>query len=155
MVLPGVTQAPDLDAFWQNLNDGVDCVEPLPRDRWSAEDYRALGVSSFFGGFLEDIAGFDPLFFNISPRDAELMDPQERLFLDIAWETFENAGYGQTRNGKATSARQNIGVFVGVLPGSQLYGAEQSLAGGQSLSGNAAIANRVSYFFDFSGQLST
>ncbi|WP_141292105.1 beta-ketoacyl synthase N-terminal-like domain-containing protein, partial [Ideonella azotifigens] len=75
---------------------------------------------SKWGGFIEGVDEFDPLFFNISPREAELMDPQERLFLQCVHATLEDAGY--TRG--SVAAEQNVGVFVGVMYEEyQLYGA--------------------------------
>ena len=46
-----------------------------------------------WGGFIDDIAEFDAGFFNISPREAELIDPQQRIFLQTVWKTIEDAGY--------------------------------------------------------------
>ncbi|MEK1831022.1 beta-ketoacyl synthase N-terminal-like domain-containing protein [Priestia megaterium] len=97
-----------------------------------------------WGGFIEDVDKFDPLFFNISPREAEIMDPQERLFLETVWHTLEDAGYP-----KSKLSRDKVGVFVGVMYGHyQLYGAEESLKGNVIAlsSSHASIANRVSYF---------
>ncbi|WP_226000527.1 beta-ketoacyl synthase N-terminal-like domain-containing protein, partial [Paenibacillus sp. BJ-4] len=48
---------------------------------------------SKWGGFIEGFAEFDPLFFNIAPREALSMDPQERLFIEACWEVMEDAGY--------------------------------------------------------------
>ena len=64
-----------------------------------------------------DIDKFDPLFFNISPREAEYMDPQERLFLEIAWEALEDAGYTRARlaQGSAGKYGASVGVYVGVM----------------------------------------
>ena len=93
---------------------------------------------------------FDPLFFNISPREAEIIDPQERLFLETVWNTLEDAGYSR----RSLSGRK-IGVFVGVMYGQyQLFGVEESLRRGEVMtlsSSYASIANRVSYFFDWRG----
>ena len=75
---------------------------------------------SKWGGFLDNVDKFDPLFFSISPREAELMDPQERLFLETAWWTLEDAGYTTSR-----LRQQAVGVFAGVMYGHyQLYGAD-------------------------------
>ncbi|OHX19451.1 SDR family NAD(P)-dependent oxidoreductase [Chromobacterium sphagni] len=148
-------QAPDLDAFWDNLQSGRDCVGEIPAERW---DYRlyfderkgTAGKSySKWGGFLDGVDQFDPLFFNISPREAQLMDPQERLFLQCAYQTLEDAGY--TRESLAGA---KVGVFVGVmyeeypLYGGLLAGQEPLPALGGSPS---SIANRVSYFCNFNG----
>src|SRR5207247_1879869 len=104
---------------------------------------------SKWGGFLEGVDEFDPLFFNISPRDAEMMDPQERLFLECAYATLEDAGY--TREGlnryQSNGLASNVGVFVGVMYEEyQLFGVEAQVQGHSlALSGSpSSIANRVS-----------
>ncbi|MFI6847351.1 SDR family NAD(P)-dependent oxidoreductase [Kitasatospora sp. NPDC050467] len=155
-------QARTLDEFWANLAAGRDSVTEIPADRWDHRAYfdpdkDAPGKTySKWGGFVDGVAEFDPLFFHISPSEAELMDPQERLFLQCAYETVEDAGYtpaglnAPSENG----AVPNIGVYVGVMYEEyQLYGAqEQALGRPVALSGNpSAVANRVSYYFDFRG----
>jgi acyl transferase domain-containing protein/acyl carrier protein/short-subunit dehydrogenase involved in D-alanine esterification of teichoic acids len=148
-------QAADLRAFWAQLVAGRDCITEIPVERWDANAYfnpdpdAPGGTYSKWGGFLDDVDKFDPLFFGIAPREAELMDPQERLFLQCAWHTVEDAGY--TRAGLAG---QRTGVFVGVMWGEyQLFGAERMLRGQRisASSSYASIANRVSYVFDFRG----
>ena len=111
---------------------------------------------SKWGGFLEGVDQFDPLFFNISPREAEIMDPQERLFLECVYETLEDAGYTRETLGKyqGLGLEGNVGVYVGVMYEEyQLYGAQAQVQGRPiALSGNpSSIANRVSYFFNFHG----
>src|SRR5690606_35054025 len=76
-----------------------------------------------WGGFVEGFAEFDPMFFGITPREADSMDPQERLFLQACWEVVEDAGY--TRDTLAQRHDGNVGVFAGVTrTGFELYGAE-------------------------------
>ncbi|MEJ2694269.1 MAG: beta-ketoacyl synthase N-terminal-like domain-containing protein, partial [Candidatus Thiodiazotropha sp.] len=148
-------QARNLREFWDNLCQGRDCITEIPSNRWSLEgffdpDRERPGYSySKWGGFIDDVDKFDPLFFNISPADAEQMDPQERLFLETVWHTLEDAGY--TRSALSGA---NVGVFVGAMWSQyQLYavaaGAHEQAAMPSSIHG--AIANRVSYFFDFKG----
>jgi amino acid adenylation domain-containing protein len=147
--------ASDLDEFWANLAAGRDGITEVPAARWDHSRFydpapgKAGKTNSKWGGFLADFDRFDPLFFNISPREAEFMDPQERQFLQCAWETIEDAGHT-----RASLGGQDVGVFVGVMYEEyQLYGAEKSQAGQpMALGGSAAtIANRVSYFCDFHG----
>ncbi|WP_338930997.1 SDR family NAD(P)-dependent oxidoreductase [Streptomyces netropsis] len=155
-------QAQDVHEFWRNLADGKDCVTEIPVERWEHDrhfdaDRQAAGKTySKWGGFVDDAYAFDPLFFNISPREAEIMDPQERLFLQCVYETLEDAGYVResvrTRTGNVLDGR--VGVFVGVMYEEyQLYGAQsQALGDPLAVSGSAAaIANRVSYFCNFNG----
>jgi acyl transferase domain-containing protein len=103
--------APDVNAFWQNLCDGVELVRFL-----SAEELLSAGVEPSrlhdpefvkASSFLDNIEWFDAPFFNISPREAELMDPQHRVFLECAWEALEHAGYG------GESCEGSVGVYGG------------------------------------------
>ncbi|AIA05950.1 beta-ketoacyl synthase [Streptomyces noursei] len=147
--------ADDLGEFWENLAEGRDCVTEVPRERWDHERFfdadasRAGGTYGKWGGFLSDVDKFDPLFFSVSPREAELMDPQERLFLQSAWHVLEDAGYRAR-----TLGRRQVGVFVGVMYGEyQLYGAVDALRGTGPVteSSYSLIANRVSYLLDLHG----
>ncbi|WP_206410053.1 SDR family NAD(P)-dependent oxidoreductase, partial [Lysobacter enzymogenes] len=145
-------QADDLHAFWDNLRQGRDCIGEVPADRWDHARYfdparnRPGKTYSKWGGFLDAFDRFDPLFFNISPKEAELMDPQERLFLETAWQALEDAGYRR----EAVAGRK-VGVYVGAMWGQyELYGAGGGEHGVPS-SSFASIANRVSYFFDLHG----
>jgi polyketide synthase PksN len=149
-------QANDLDRFWQNLAQGKDCITEIPEQRWDHQQYfdpdRNKPGKSYckWGGFLDDVAGFDPLFFKISPREAELLDPQERLFLETVWNLLESAGYlGETLQRLCQS---RVGVFAGSM--TQQYHAFESDLVRESvvaLSSHSSIANRVSYFFNFQG----
>ncbi|PSL48189.1 polyketide synthase PksJ [Chitinophaga niastensis] len=150
-------QADNIRQFWQNLVDGKDCITEIPEDRW---DYRLYfdadkdkpgKTYSKWGGFINGVDQFDPLFFNISPREAEMIDPQERLFLQCVYETLEDAGY--TRETLAAQQR-SAGVFVGVMYEEyQLYGAQLTAMGYPlAIPGNpSSIANRVSYYCNFHG----
>lgn len=148
-------QSDDLDEFWEHLSAGDDCIEVVPRERWDHDQYfsadptREDTVNTKWGGFLRDISGFDAAFFGISQREGKLMDPQERLFLETVYHAFEHAGYPRGRLEGTDTA-----VYVGVMNGLyQLLGAEELTVGNviDARSTYAAIANRVSYVFDFHG----
>jgi acyl transferase domain-containing protein len=143
-------KAPDLSSYWQLLAQGKSAITAAPTQRWQnhwvdPEDYPR------WGGFLSNIDLFDPPFFRISPREAELMDPQQRLFLEVAWEAIEHAGYQP-----AQLSSHPVGVFVG-CSGSDLYyqrmarqlqpGDHGAAMGNQ----NPVIAHRVSYLLNFRG----
>ncbi|UED76953.1 SDR family NAD(P)-dependent oxidoreductase [Brevibacillus sp. DP1.3A] len=153
-------QAWNIQDFWKNLRDGKDCITEIPKDRWDHSLYfdeakDKIGKSySKWGGFIDGVDQFDPLFFHISPREAELMDPQERLFLQCVYETIEDAGYTRDALGKHEGLGGNVGVYVGVMYEEyQLYAsAEQALGRALTIAGSpASIANRVSYFCNFHG----
>ncbi|MFL0799415.1 MAG: amino acid adenylation domain-containing protein [Agarilytica sp.] len=147
--------AEDIEVFGDNLENGVDSISEIPSERWDNRRYYSPGekgkpgkIYSKWGGFLKDIDKFDPLFFKISPRDAELIDPQERLFLQTAWHAVEDAGYSLERLSDA--CERSVGVFVGVMYGEyQLF---PSLENGLGMSGSyGSIANRVSFSLDLNG----
>ncbi|BBZ28350.1 mycocerosic acid synthase-like polyketide synthase [Mycolicibacterium madagascariense] len=111
--LPGGIDSPE--GLWAALLRGDDTVTTVPLDRWDAEEYYdpEPGVPgrsvSKWGAFLDDVAGFDADFFNISEREATSIDPQHRLLLETAWEAVEHAGIDP-----ATIASSVTGVFVGM-----------------------------------------
>ncbi len=109
---------PDVHAFHAMLAEGRSGITEVPADRWSAEAGNlpdgVKSESAFlrWGGFLKDAADFDPLFFRISGKEAELTDPQHRVFLTEAWRALEDAGYGE----RELDGRR-CGVFVGAYGG--------------------------------------
>lgn len=150
-------KAANLEQFWGNLKLGRDCIIEVPRDRWDYHEFfnpdrKHKGTSYCkWGGFLQDVEMFDPLFFNISPREAETIDPQERLFMETAWSALENAGYAR----QTLAAEQHqVGVFVGVSFGQyQIFAAEAWTKGTflPAYSSFWSIANRVSYVLNLTG----
>ena len=148
--------SPDLETFWENLSQGKNCITEIPESRWNHDLYftpepsNSGNTYSKWGGFLADVDKFDALFFNISPREAQLMNPNERLFLETVWELMERSGYTPQRIQE--QHENKVGVYAGAM-----YQQYQALASDPvqesilSLSSYSAIANRVSYFFDFHG----
>lgn len=152
--------AENMEEFWENLSNGQDCITEIPMERWDKEkfyvkDKNSDGIYSKWGGFISDVDKFDSLFFGITPREAERMDPQERLFLECVYHTIEDAGYTkETLNSAINGDKNKVGVFVGAMYQEyQLYGAEYQSRGIKKAGyGNSAsIANRVSYFYNFHG----
>jgi acyl transferase domain-containing protein/NADPH:quinone reductase-like Zn-dependent oxidoreductase/acyl carrier protein len=154
--LPGGTDTPD--AFWSLLAEGVDAITEVPPDRWDGaavydpDVTRAGYAASRHGGFLRDIDAFDAGFFGISPREAARMDPQQRLFLEVAWEALEDAGQDV-----ATLAGSDTGVFVGLHSHAADYfwfdvphPERMDSFTGTGTSHNV-VAGRLSYLFDFHG----
>ncbi|MEV0296265.1 SDR family NAD(P)-dependent oxidoreductase [Nocardia sp. NPDC050710] len=145
--------AQDIEEFWANLVAGRDCIIEVPPDRW---DHRAFhsddpdepGTTyARWGGFIDDVDKFDARFFGVTPKDAEEMDPQQRLFLETSWAALEDAGYTPDRVRATAGARGLVdaGVFAGVG-----YAEYQAFVG-VPISGYFAIPNRVSYHLGFSG----
>jgi rhizoxin synthesis polyketide synthase RhiC len=158
--------AADLEQFWDLLRNGRDAVVEVPEQRrslpgWSLPEFFEADVKKAvskgksyckWGGFLPRFDHFDPLFFNISPREARCMDPQERLLMQSAWHTMEDAGY--TRERMAQEHQGRVGVFAGITStGFDLYGPEVWQRGGVPIprTSFSSVANRISYFLDLKG----
>src|SRR5579875_348648 len=111
--------APNVEVLWQNLHDGVESVTFFSEEELLAAgiDPVELNSSTYVraAGVLEDIAAFDASFFGLTPREAEIMDPQHRLFLECAWTALENAGY------TADHYPGLIGVYAGAGANSYLF----------------------------------
>jgi acyl transferase domain-containing protein/aryl carrier-like protein len=103
--------AADVEQFWRNLRDGVEAIARLTDD-----DLREAGIGPELAAspayvraasYVDGIERFDADFFGVNPREAEVLDPQQRLFLECAWEAFESAGYD------CRSFPGRIGVYAG------------------------------------------
>jgi polyketide synthase PksN len=145
-------KAKNLGELWANLAEGRDCIEQIPADRYERRVQHG-STTKYRGGFIDEVDRFDSLFFNISPREAEILDPQERLFLEVAWEAIEDAGYYPEILAQGDTSR-NIGVFVGAVWAMyQMLGVEEKHLGNKNITHSFlwSIANRVSYALNLSG----
>ncbi|PYQ44526.1 MAG: hypothetical protein DMF77_07025 [Acidobacteria bacterium] len=149
--------APDLDQFWRNLRDGVESIS-----FFSANELAAAGIpaSSYTApayvrarGVIEDTDLFDAPFFGYTAREAEIMDPQQRVFLETAWTALETAGYDTMRY------PGRIGVYAGTSLNSYVYNLISNPEAVRSLGGLAALiasdkdflTTRVSYKLNLRG----
>ncbi len=154
-------KAGNIDEFWENLLAGRDCITEIPNERWDwrkTENIKSPSGKSIskWGGFLEHYDCFDPQFFRISPREAEIMDPQERIFLETCWEAIEDSGYTPKTlvKPKGPNNRMNVGVYAGVMHKDYVSVGSDLISENQVLPlplNDAPIANRVSYFCNFHG----
>jgi amino acid adenylation domain-containing protein len=147
-----------VDEFWKNISNKVDCIGKLPENRrLDADDivnFRRPNISELGYeklAYIDEIDKFDYNFFRITPKEASLMDPNQRLFLQTAWGAIEDAGYG---GDKLKGTR--TGVYVG-FSGESEYGRliadakpeEYSIAVAGNLT--SIIASRISYILDLKG----
>lgn len=141
--------------YWKNLIAGKDSVSEIPKERWDWREYygdpqKPNKTNSKWGGFIEDIDKFDAGFFGISPKEAELMDPQQRLMLELSWACLEDAGYTPE-----SLSGSNTGVFIGVANYDYKELLEKHLPAAEAHQGTGSyisiIPNRISYFLNLHG----
>ncbi|MEU9171674.1 type I polyketide synthase [Streptomyces sp. NPDC048420] len=146
--LPGGVHGPD--DYWRLLTDGVDAIRRVPEDRW--RDFTAFPPEDAlpYGGYLDDIAGFDADFFRITPREAAVMDPQQRILLEVVHEALAHAAVPA-----ASLAGTATGVFVGVSAPEygSLTGADPAAVDPWAPAGGAlsVTAGRLAYVLDTRG----
>ncbi|WP_078315353.1 polyketide synthase Pks13 [Mycobacterium sp. D16Q16] len=151
--LPGDVNTPA--QLWEALLEGRDAITDLPEGRW--EEFTSepriaerVAQAATRGGYLKDIKGFDAEFFTLSKMEADNIDPQQRMALELTWEALENA-----RIPASSLKGDSVGVYIG--SSNNDYGylsvADPTVMHPYAITGNASsiIANRVSYFFDFRG----
>ncbi len=150
-------QSSDLDQFWEHLCNSENLITEVPHERW---DWKSVWGDPFqernktrikWGGFIPDVDRFDAPFFGISRREAELMDPQHRIFLQIVWRCIENAGY----RASSLASQEKVGLFCGsasidyhdiMLEGDvdiDVFAVTGSMF--------SVLVNRISYLLDFRG----
>ena len=147
---PGGVRSPE--DLWDLLRREVDVMTRFPADRgWDLDRLRRGDGNgrrpcvTQYGGFMEDVADFDPGFFSISPNEALLMDPQQRIILEASWEAMERAGIEP-----AGLRGSDAGVFVG--GGSGDYRPPPSRLGfGTMVQSASLISGRLSYIFGLGG----
>ena len=141
--------------FWDLLCNGENAVGEVPTERW---DIKKLpeGLSKQqqsamrFGGFINDIKGFDAAFFGISAQEANSLDPKQRLVLETAWHAIEDAGVPQK---KLRGSRTGVYVGTSVYDYYQLLCSDERNIDNYLGTGNfnCIVANRLSYFLDLKG----
>jgi len=151
-------KSPDAKVFWDNLMNGVNCIGGMTAER--EKDVRELesfvlsnnGASAINpGGYLSDIACFDSQLFGIPPREADLMDPAQRIFLETVVEAIEDAGYGGER-----ILHSDTGIFIGHI-NDPAYTQFITMASPSdirlSIMGNISslTTGRISHLFDLKG----
>lgn len=149
--------ASNLDEYWQLLSNGVDAVSEVPKSRWDLEKWFDPNpatpgkINTRYGGFIEGVQYFDAPFFGIPPREAKLMDPGQRILLELVWTALEHAGI------PADSLKgSNTGFFVGMSQNDygsmQINGAPEEISAYSGTGNGFCFASgRISYQFGFHG----
>ncbi|WP_268410873.1 SDR family NAD(P)-dependent oxidoreductase [Alteromonas sp. a30] len=149
-------QASDVNAYWDVLAQGKDCITEIPESRWDWQSLygnpqtEANKTNAKWGGFIADIDKFDPLFFGVSPREALVMDPNQRLLLTHVWKALEDA---------AITPSSLAGSNTAVLIGTAISGYDQrAVEADMVVEGYTATGvspslgpNRISYLLDIHG----
>jgi acyl transferase domain-containing protein/NAD(P)-dependent dehydrogenase (short-subunit alcohol dehydrogenase family)/acyl carrier protein len=146
----------DPEAFWKMLSDGVDAIREVPPDRWDWREYydpnpAAPGkMTTRWGGFISSVDSFDAAYFGISPREAMRLDPQQRLFLEVASEALDDAGVP-----RESLAGSRTGVFIASYHNDYAqaqYAAPETIDAYTSTgAAHSVLANRLSYLLDLRG----
>jgi iturin family lipopeptide synthetase A len=150
--------ADNIEEFWRNIESGKDCIIEFPESRHRDIEpfFERLNIdrnraSYAKGGYIRDIDKFDCKFFHLSPKEANLMDPNQRIFLETAWRAIQDSGYNRSK-----LSGSNTGVYVGFnsQPIYSHFITESDTASKSiSTSGNvpSIVAGRIAYFFDLKG----
>jgi malonyl CoA-acyl carrier protein transacylase len=145
--------ADSMEDFWKALVAGQDLITEVPQDRWDWQSLNA-GEALRWGGFMQDVRAFDAAFFGITPGEARLMDPQQRMVLEAAWLALENSGYRPSDLKSSPTA-----VFIGASTHdyAQLLQEQPERPHPLATTGNARamLANRLSFVLNLHGPSET
>ncbi|NLD46649.1 MAG: amino acid adenylation domain-containing protein, partial [Clostridiaceae bacterium] len=150
--------ADSIEEFWENIRSGLDCVTEFPESRRQDTDkyFKALGQEARYlkGAYIKEIDKFDYKFFKMSPKEAALMNPAQRMFLQTAYEAVEDAGYS-----RESIRNKRVGVFLGYIGDLEghkykdiLYKSGEYPHPSGTVGNIASILpSRISYFMDLKG----
>ncbi|HEX2924791.1 MAG TPA: aminotransferase class III-fold pyridoxal phosphate-dependent enzyme [Ruminiclostridium sp.] len=151
-------EAENIEEFWKNIESGRDCIKDFPQNRITdiepfLESFKIdkNEVKYLKGGYIKDIDNFDNKLFRLTPKEANLMDPNQRIFLETAWQAIDDAGYGQN-----SLAGSKTGVYVGYNNWplyKQFISENDPSAENISIPGNVSsiVASRIAYLLDLKG----
>lgn len=151
--------ARNLEQYWDNIRNRTESIREFPEERqqdckqfiMNFTNLNEKDIKFSYGGFLDEVDQFDYSFFNLSPNEASLMDPNQRLFLEASWQAIEDAGYGGSK-----LAGSRTGVYLGYADwpvyGQYITQKQPSMLSVAS-AGNtpSLIASRISYLLDLQG----
>lgn len=153
-----LSHADNLEEYWDLLKNGVDCIGPIPESRkmlvekfFKYQGRNPKDLEYIESSYLSDIESFDYRFFGLSPKEAAMLDPNQRLFMECAWEALEDAGYSHSNlQGSRTGVYVGYGddseykqMVLDVDPESSSYSVAANL--------RPMIASRLSYLLDLKG----
>jgi polyketide synthase PksN len=141
--------ARNIEELWTILATGQDMVREIPLERFDWRQFYSASAepgktNCKWSGCVPGVSEFEPLFFEIYPKEAESMDPRQRLLLQEAWKALEDAGYGSEQ-----IRSEKIGMFVGVEQGDYQFIVKGE--GGVTSNNNAILASRLAYFLNLNG----
>jgi len=146
--------AKNLTEYWANLVEGKNAIREIPLSRFDVSDYYDADLTQKgkiyckWLGALDEIEYFDPLFFHLSPADAESIDPQQRLFLEEGYRAFEDAGYSP-----ASLSNRKCGVYLGIMSHEYALLLSQQKVWEANILGNSSAigAARLAYLLNLKG----
>jgi acyl transferase domain-containing protein/NADPH:quinone reductase-like Zn-dependent oxidoreductase/SAM-dependent methyltransferase/acyl carrier protein/NADP-dependent 3-hydroxy acid dehydrogenase YdfG len=151
-------EANDAESFWELLRNGREAITEVPSERWKIDEYydpdatKPGKMVTRFGGFLSDVDRFDAAFFGVAPREAAMMDPQQRILLEVTWQALESGGIAPR-----SLTTSKTGIYLGIASGDyaqmQLHVGDAGLLDVHFASGNShSIASgRLSYLLGLKG----
>ncbi|MGE0912085.1 beta-ketoacyl synthase N-terminal-like domain-containing protein, partial [Bacillus atrophaeus] len=149
-------EAENYEEYWDNLKNGRSSIKEIPKDRWNWKEFRTIGGEyksnsvSKWGGFVDNVNTFDVRFFGLSNREADAMDPQQRMMLELTWSCFEDAGIRPSN-----VSGDKIGVFLGAFNFDYKELIERSqeriVPHYSTGTSSAIIPNRISYYYNLKG----
>lgn len=148
-------RAENKNAYWQLLATGKNAITTFPEERWQllkdTDEMQCYhNKNKLFGGYIDAITDFDAYFFGISPREARRMDPQQRILLEVAYESILDAGM-ELKDIKGSNTGVFVSLYASQIAHLQILDDELDALFLPTGSASSIAANRLSYQFDLHG----